>query len=260
MGGVAAWVPVYFFQREARFEITPAVLTELEKQLPAEEVNKLRPLADGTERAYPEMKKLVANALGDSAKTHVERVFVAAATPASPNPGTLSIIFGGILVLGGLTSTAAGAWLGETLRKRGVRGAYFLVSAGGALFALPFFLGLLYTPLPTSWACTFLTIFGLFLYTGPANTILANVVRSDIRATAFAINILAIHLLGDAISPTLIGLVADASSLQLAFTLTSVMIGVGGVLWLWGARYLDEDTQKAEAVNALPIEDKPETW
>ena len=51
LGGVAAWIPAYFFQREARFVVTPAALTKLEEKVPAEEVAKLRPLADGTERA-----------------------------------------------------------------------------------------------------------------------------------------------------------------------------------------------------------------
>jgi predicted MFS family arabinose efflux permease len=129
------------------------------------------------------------------------------------------------------------------------------VCGGGAAFGLPCFLVMLYTPLPVAWGCAFLAIFGLFLYTGPGNVILANVVRSEVRATAFAINILVIHALGDAISPTLIGAVADQSSLQTAFALTSAMIAVGAVLWLWGVRYLDDDTTAAEApATAAPAE------
>ena len=198
------------------------------------------------------MKKAVTEALGESAKLHADKVFAAATTPASPSAGRLSITFGGILVIGGIAATATGAWLGERLRKRQVRGAYFLVSAGGAAFAVPCFLGILYTPLPLSWAFVFLAIFGLFLYTGPGNTILANVVRSDVRGTAFAINVLVIHMLGDVISPPLIGTVADQSSLQFAFTITTTMIAVAAVLWLLGARHLDEDTARAEEAVIAP--------
>jgi MFS family permease len=247
MGGVAAWVPAYFFQRDARFVVTAEVLDKLSEKLPAEQVNNLRPLADGTVRTYPEMKKAVGAALGEEAKNSAEKVFVESATSDSPDPGTLGIVFGGILVFGGLGSTAAGAWLGEKLRKGGVRGAYFWVCAGGALFALPCFLALLYTPLPNAWAWAFLAIFGMFLYTGPGNTILANVVRSDIRGTAFAINVLAIHLLGDAISPPIIGKIGDQQSLQFAFLLTSSLIALSAVLWIMGVRSLDADTAKAEA-------------
>ncbi len=247
LGGVAAWVPTYFFQREARFEITPEVLTKLGEALPPAPVEKLRPFADGTVRNYPEMKKMVADTFGEDARLYSERIFLASATAASPDPGTLSIVFGGILVLGGLAATAVGAWLGEYLRRRGVRGAYFLVIGAGAAFAAPCFLGIIYTSLPLSWVFAFLTIFGLFLHTGPAFTTLANVTNSDIRATAFAINILVIHALGDAISPILIGTIADRSSLQFAFLLTTGMIVLGAVLWLAGAKYLDEDTRRADA-------------
>ncbi|HUR54534.1 MAG TPA: MFS transporter [Gemmataceae bacterium] len=243
-GGVAVWAPAYFYQRETRFVVSAEAL----EKMPAETVERLRPLDDGKVRTYPEMKDEIVARLGSGdAARHAGEVYKAAQTKESPSLGKLNIIFGGILVLGAIVATVCGAWLGERLRKRGVRGAYFLVSGGGALFALPCFWGLTYASFPLAWAFTFLTIFGLFLYTGPANTVLANVVTPRVRGTAFAINILIIHALGDMISPPFIGAVADASNLQTAFTVTSAMILLGGVLWVWGARYLNEDTAKAEA-------------
>ncbi len=257
MGGVAAWVPAYFYQREAHFVVTVEARQKLSATIPAAEVEKLRAL-EGTVRDFTQMKEALAEKLGvESAKIHAAQVYDATATPDSPDTGGLGMIFGVILVLGGLSSTATGAWLGEMLRKRGVRGAYFWVSAGGAIFALPCFIALLYTSLPLSWLWAFLAIFGLFLYTGPGNTILANVVRSDIRGTAFAINVLVIHLLGDVLSPPLIGTVADHSSLQFAFLLTSAMIALGAALWLWGTRYLDADTARAEAELTPPLAAPP---
>jgi MFS transporter, Spinster family, sphingosine-1-phosphate transporter len=93
----------------------------------------------------------------------------------------------------------------------------------------------------------------MFFNTGPANTVLANVTRSNIRATAFAVNILVIHMLGDVISPPLIGAVAGAADLQTAFVLVSCSIPLGGLLWIAGSRFLDADTAKASAAtNALP--------
>jgi MFS family permease len=246
IGGLAAWIPTYFYQREARFAVTAEVLVALEQKVPADEVAKLRPLADGSVRGYREMKAAVAGALGASAAAHSEAVFVAAATPESPNPGTLSVIFGATLVLGGLVATALGAWLGEVLRRWGVRGAYFHVIATGALLSVPCYLAMLYTPLPLSWLFAFLAIVGLFFHVGPGNTILANVVRSDMRATAFAVNVLVIHALGDAISPSLIGLIADAFSLQVAFAVLSAVIVLGAVIWYAGARHLEEDTARAD--------------
>jgi MFS family permease len=88
-------------------------------------------------------------------------------------------------------------------------------------------------------------IFFMFLNTGPTNTVLANVTAPNIRATAFAINIFMIHALGDAISPTLIGVLSDRTgSMTNAFLLVGIAMVVAGVVWLIGARYLDQDTAK----------------
>jgi hypothetical protein len=61
-------------------------------------------------------------------------------------------------------------------------------------------------------------------------------VPARLRASAVAINVFFIHLLGDAFSPTLIGVVSDRSSLGIAVAMTSGPIALGGVLLLFGAR------------------------
>ena len=74
-------------------------------------------------------------------------------------------------------------------------------------------------------------------------------VAGSIRATAFAINILIIHLLGDAISPPIIGAIKDQSGLHTAFLAVSFLIPIAGLLWVAGSRYLDEDTRRAEGTS-----------
>ena len=66
-----------------------------------------------------------------------------------------------------------------------------------------------------------------------------------IRATAFALNILVIHALGDAISPFIIGTIADEYDLRTGFFVVSGAMLVGGALWLWASRYLAADTEAA---------------
>jgi len=85
----------------------------------------------------------------------------------------------------------------------------------------------------------------LFFNTGPSNTILANVTHPSMRATVFALNILVIHILGDAISPPVIGAIADRWSLSAGFVVVSFFMLAGGLIWLWGARYLERDTAAA---------------
>jgi MFS family permease len=153
--------------------------------------------------------------------------------------------FGAILVVVGLLATLTGGWVGDKLRGR-VKGSYFIVSGVGMLVGFPLFLGLLFTPFPYCWGVIAAAIFCLFFNTGPTNTIIANVTPAAIRSTAFALCILVIHALGDAISPTVIGYVADrAHSLRAGFVVVSVMMLLSGVFWLLGARHLERDTASA---------------
>jgi hypothetical protein len=119
------------------------------------------------------------------------------------------------------------------------------VSAGGALLAFPSTLAMLYAPFPLAWVFCFLAIFFLFFNIGPANTAIANVTKPGVRSTAFAVAIFILHALGDAISPPLIGAVADRWNLKVGFLVVSFMMLVAGVLWLAGARFLELDAEKA---------------
>jgi predicted MFS family arabinose efflux permease len=105
--------------------------------------------------------------------------------------------------------------------------------------------GVLHTPFPWAWVLIFLACFCLFFNTGPTNTILANVTHPSMRATAFALNILVIHSLGDVISPLIIGLISDRYDMNAAFLVVGCMFLVSAALWLWGARYLARDTALA---------------
>jgi sugar phosphate permease len=155
-----------------------------------------------------------------------------------------NLIFSGITVVAGLLSTLLGGWAGDKLRNR-FSGSYFLVSGAAMLLGFFFFLGVLWMPFPAAWIMVFLSVFCLFFNTGPTNTILANVIHPSMRASAVALNIFLIHALGDAVSPAIIGKVAGRSDLKMGFLVVSAMILVSGVLWLWGARYLQRDTELA---------------
>ena len=257
IGGVAYWVPAYIFEREARFALTAQTLDRLVKPaegesrrpVPAEVVAKVAAKADGVERDLPGLKKHLdlSTALNPTEYALYSEAFYSDTTaPGSITLSKINVIFGGILFFGGLGATAAGGWLGERYRTR-IRGGYFWVIGLGALFALPCYVALLYAPFPLAWLFIFLTIFGLFFHIGPGFTILANVVTPEVRATAFAVNILVIHALGDVISPPLIGFVADRTDLHTAFLTMSVVILLGAVLWLYGSRFLEADTAAAES-------------
>jgi len=162
------------------------------------------------------------------------------------DPEHSKMAFGAIIATSGLLATIAGGIAGDKLKPR-LPGSYFLVSAAGMICGFPLFLLMLVTPFPLCWVVIFLACFCLFFNTGPSNTILANVTPPKIRASAFAFNILIIHLLGDAVSPPIVGWVRDRWNLETGFAVVSVMMFLGGLVWLFGARYLAADTARVEA-------------
>ena len=159
------------------------------------------------------------------------------------DPASSKFIFGAVIATAGLIATIAGGLAGDWLKPK-LPGSYFLVSAAGMLAGFPLFLLMLVTPFPACWVVIFAAVFCLFFNTGPSNTILANVTPPGIRATAFAINILIIHALGDAVSPPIIGWVRDRWSLEAGFMVVSLTMLAGGLVWLVGTRFLAADTER----------------
>ena len=161
----------------------------------------------------------------------------------SPDVGMT--IFGLITVVAGLVSTLLGGVIADRLRSR-FPGSYFWVSGIGMLIACPFFVATLYTPFPAAWIPMFFAIFFLFVNTGPSNTALANVSLPEVRATAFAVNILVIHALGDVQAFWLLGYIGGHTNMHIAFLFVSGIIFLSGLVWLVGVKYLPADTAAVE--------------
>lgn len=157
----------------------------------------------------------------------------------------INMIFGALTVVAGLFGTLAGGWAGDKLRTR-FPGSYFLVSGVGMMIGFPFTVLMLFMPFPWAWAALFLALFFLFFNTGPSNTALANVTHPSLRATAFALNIFVIHALGDAISPPLMGAIADRWNMNVAFLTVSFVMLLAGLIWLAGMKFLPGDTAAIE--------------
>jgi MFS family permease len=165
------------------------------------------------------------------------------------NPAAARTIFGLIVVVAGLGSTLLGGIVADKLRPR-FPGSDFWVSGIGMLIAAPIFVVALYIPFPAAWIAMFLAIFFLFLNTGPSNTALANVSLPVVRATAFAVNILVIHLLGDVQAFWLLGFIGGHTNMNMAFLFVSGVIFAGGLVWLFGVKYLPADAAAVEAASA----------
>jgi hypothetical protein len=117
------------------------------------------------------------------------------------------------------------------------------------LIAAPLFVAMLFTPFPAAWGFLFGAVFFGFLNTGPSNTAVANVAFPAVRATAFALNILVIHALGDALAFPAIGYIAGHLNMNIAFLVISGMMLLSGILWFAGMKFLGPDTARVEGAS-----------
>jgi MFS family permease len=147
-----------------------------------------------------------------------------------------NFIFGLIIVGDGIVAALAGGWLGDHLLRR-MKGAYYLVSAVGMALGVPVMIVALFVKGRIMVPAIAVAAFFLLLNTSPLNAAVINSVGANIRATAIAVNIFIIHLLGDVPSPSLMGWVADRHSLQSAFVLPVIAMAVSAAILLYGMRF-----------------------
>jgi MFS transporter, Spinster family, sphingosine-1-phosphate transporter len=145
-------------------------------------------------------------------------------------------VFGGIVVVTGILGTLAGGWLGDYCLRRSRQG-YLWFSGAITLAAAPVAVLALTAPeRGTYYPAIVLAELLLFMSTGPINAAIVNIVSPLERASAIALSMFAIHLLGDVPSPPFIGYLADAASLGKAVLIVPVALAIGGLIWLVSAR------------------------
>jgi predicted MFS family arabinose efflux permease len=147
-----------------------------------------------------------------------------------------NLVFGGMTVIAGTVATLFGGWLGDRLLRR-TPAAYQLVSAAGMLLSIPAVVGAIYLTGSVMYVAILLGEFFILLNTAPLNAALVNSVAAPIRATAIAVNLFTIHLLGDAFSPTLIGYISDRSNLQMGMVAMIVAVALSGAILVYGMRF-----------------------
>lgn len=155
--------------------------------------------------------------------------------------------FGIIIVVDGILASLAGGWLGDYLLPR-IKSSYYLVSAASMLLGVPFMIVALFVKGPLMIPAIGAAAFFLLLNTAPLNAAVINSVGAHIRATALAVNIFIIHFLGDMPSPTMMGWVADRRSLQAAFILPVIAMGISSAILFYGMKFAPTvaiDGQKA---------------
>jgi MFS transporter, Spinster family, sphingosine-1-phosphate transporter len=155
--------------------------------------------------------------------------------------------FGTVTVVTGLVGTAIGGWIGDRWPGQNRARAYLRVCALSSIAATPLALVALFMPTATGFLIMLgLCELALFVSISPTNAAILASVPTALRATAMAVSIFMMHLLGDLISPPLIGAVSDhfgdkpvqgsgAFGLQIGMYTLPIALAVSAVLWWYGS-------------------------
>ena len=157
-------------------------------------------------------------------------------------------LFGVVTVVTGLAGTALGGWLADKWPGDDRARAAVKLCSWSSFIAAPLALAALLMPGPTSFiAMLAVTQLVIFTTMAPTNTAVLLSVTPGQRATAMAVTILAIHVLGDILSPILIGASADlfhdsplrasgGTGLLVGMLSLPVALVISGALWWHGSR------------------------
>jgi len=157
---------------------------------------------------------------------------------------TADFWFGLVLVVTGLVATFVGGQLGDRWPGENRARANLRVCAVTTLISVPFAAACFMAGSPLGFfAGLAVAEFAIFMATSPINVVILQGVPVELRASAMALSIFAIHLLGDLISPPLIGAISDRWSLQGAMVVLPIALAVAAWAWWSGSSERSEIVQ-----------------
>jgi MFS family permease len=155
-----------------------------------------------------------------------------------------NFVFGVITVVAGALGTAiGGVWGdravraipgggGDEAQERATVAVYLRICAVGSAIGAPLAVGCFLSPSPqVFFVLVFFCEVALFLSTSPINAAILRSVPVTLRASAMALSIFAIHILGDLWSPPAVGLLADHMPIWLAMMSLPAAIFVSAIIW-----------------------------
>ncbi len=153
-----------------------------------------------------------------------------------------SIILGFTMMLAGVTGVFLGSYIADYLQKKIAWGRALTVALSLMAAAPLMYLGVH----NDSSKVVFLTAFFLgtvllSFYHGPATAVIHDIVPKNMRASAFAVYVLVIHLLGDTPAPAVIGKISDLATIPVLGGSSGLKFGlelVTGLVFLSGLGFL----------------------
>ena len=127
-----------------------------------------------------------------------------------------------------------------------MRGLLRICAIGSAIGA-PLAVACFLSPSPTLFfVLVFFCILALFLGTSPINAVVLRAVPPELRASAMAVSIFAIHVLGDLWSKPFVGMLIDHWPVEVAMMTLPVAIVVSALIW-WPRKRRPRPRRRARA-------------
>ncbi len=176
---------------------------------------------------------------------------------------------GVLFAIAGLLGIALGTFLADFL-FRFTRKAYLLLASWAVAIAVPLgIFGILEPNRGLSLGALFGAMILLSMVLGPCNTVIANVVPADRRASGYALYIFLIHVFGDISSPLILGAISiffgmpavartivgrffaaigaapvGRENLTVAMLVVGPVLALGAIFFLVGSHFLESDQGK----------------
>lgn len=157
-----------------------------------------------------------------------------------------AISFGPFVIGGAVLGVIFSGVAADFLQKKTPRGNNIIIVAG-ILLSIPFIYLFLYATNNVLVVSSItLCIFFLTWINGPQNALLMSLVEPRLRAMLNGIHILLIHILGDALSPIIIGHYSDEKNLRYALAMLPVFLIVGAIGFAVAAKFVPNDLKALE--------------
>ena len=162
--------------------------------------------------------------------------------------GEIGVVIGVITILSGTAGTLSGGFLADWLLPR-TPSSRLLVIGVTYLAGFPLATATLFAPTrPLFLILAALTIYLFTFYSPCVGPLIHQVVRPGLWSTATAVYLLIIHVLGYATAPAIVGWVSDRTGdLRIGMLTLLLTALVGGLVSLWGTRFVRHDARVAAA-------------
>jgi MFS family permease len=143
-----------------------------------------------------------------------------------------SLVLGIGMMISSVVGVLIGSYIADWLHKKYAWGRSIVVAISLIISAPLMYLGLADTNRFMFLVFFFSGAIFLAVYLGPVTAVLHDIVPKQFRASAFALYVLFIHLVGEAFSPAIIGVLSDKYNLRTGLEFATLFVLLAGICFL----------------------------